>query len=62
MKRSDYVTFLLGGLLLLASAGLRSAAGVDARWSPVLLLFGSNILTIALVRYHRCQNPTANRP
>ena len=59
MKRTDYLMFLLGGLLLLASVGLRSVAGADARWSPALLLFGFNFLTIALVRYRRRQDKAA---
>lgn len=56
MKRSDYFIFLLGGVLLLASVALRSVVGADARWSPALLLFGFNFLTIALVRYRRRQH------
>ncbi len=63
MKRSDYLIFLLAALLLLASVVLRSVTGADARWSPALLLFGFNFLTIALVRYRRRQDKAdANCP
>ncbi len=62
MNRTDYLIFLLAGLLLLPSVGLRSVVGADARWSPALLLFGFNFLTLALVRRRRQYKADANCP